>query len=239
MDHVNNNSKPVIFLGSSAVMYYLTEVCELLNIKVAGIIDQDYWGNTSHVCDVPVINSEDIFNNVDLLNAYCQDYHFFCATNWTPENLPSSIRNRHKRNHLLGLIKQHALPCISIVDPRARVSRHATVGHGVFIDANVEVGPRSCIEDFSNIYSNAYIGPYVHIGSNSVIQRSCFITDGSQIEHDCYFGLCAKALKTGARFGAGTFVHEAVYIRRGTVQNETVGMDGANMKRVVPYPIVV
>jgi NDP-sugar pyrophosphorylase family protein len=239
MNHINDNTKPVIFLGSNKVMYYLQEVCDLLGIKIAGIIDQDYWGNTSHICDVPVIDTEDVFNDPSKLAVYQRDYHFFCATNWTPENIPSAIRNRQKRIHLLSLIKQHKLPCISIIDPTARVSRYSTIGHGTWIDANVEVGPKSCVDNFSNIYSNTYIGPYVHIHDNCVIQRSCFITDGSQIEHDSYFGLCSKALKTGAKFGAGTFVHEAIYIRRGTVANEVVSMLGANMKRVVPYPIVI
>jgi acetyltransferase-like isoleucine patch superfamily enzyme len=239
MHHINDTTKPVIFLGSNKIMYYLQEVCDSLGIAIAGIIDKDYWGNTSHVCEIPVIDSEDSFADPVKLDYYQRNFNFFCATNWTPENLPSAIRNRHKRMHLLSLIKQHELSCISIVDPTARVSKYSTVGRSTWIDANVEIGPKSCIEDFSNIYSNTYVGPYVNIGDNCVIQRNCFITDGSQIEHDSYFGLCAKALKTGARFGAGTFIHEAVYIRRGTVPNETVGMDGSNMKRVVPYPIVI
>lgn len=239
MNHVNDLSRPLIFLGSNAVMYYLQEVCDSLGITIRGIIDQDYWGNTDHVCEIPVIDTELSFADEEKLDYYKHNFNFFCATNWTPENLPHAVRNRQKRLDLLNLIQQHQLPCISIVNPTARVSKFSNIGHGTWIDANVEIGPKSCVGNFVNIYSNAYVGPYVNIDDNCVIQRSCFITDGSQVEHDSYFGLCAKALKTGARFGAGTFVHEAVYIRRGTVPNETVGMDGANMRRVVPYPIVI
>jgi hypothetical protein len=51
-----------------------------------------------------------------------------------------------------------------------------------------------------------------------------------------YFGLCVKALKHGAKFGSGTIIHEAIYIRRGTVENEVVSMESDNLRRVKSYP---
>jgi hypothetical protein len=239
MTHINNNSKPLIFLGSSNVMYDLIEICEQLDIKISGIVDQDYWGNTEHICDIPVIDSEACFEDVEKLEFYKKNYHFFCAVNWTPENNEIAIRNRKKRIHVLSIIDKYQLPCISLVNPTAVVSKYASIGHGVLIDSLAILAAKSSVGDFSNIYLAAKIGHEASIDRNCVIQRECFITDGCQIEHDSYFGLCSKALKVGARFGAGTFVHEAVYIRRGTVKNEIVSMDGVNMKRVVPYPIVI
>jgi acyl-[acyl carrier protein]--UDP-N-acetylglucosamine O-acyltransferase len=156
-----------------------------------------------------------------------------------PENNETAIRNRQKRNRLLAIIDHHQLPCISIVDPSARISKYSSIGRGVFVDAGVNLNPYCQIDNFTNIYCNALVGSNTYIGQNCVIQRECFITEGCIVEHDSYFGLCTKALKVGAKFGAGTFVHEAIYIRRGTVENEIVSMHGANMKRIVPYPIVV
>jgi acetyltransferase-like isoleucine patch superfamily enzyme len=238
MNHINDNTKPVIFLGSNNLLYIMTEVCDLLNIKVAGIIDRDYWGNTDNICDVPVIDTEDSFSDPDKLQEYKSNFNFFCAVNWLPENNDVSVRNRQKRNNLLDVIDRYQLPCISIVDPSARISKYSSIGHGIFIDAGVHVNPNCRIDNFTNIYCNAFVGSNTHIGHNCVIQRECFITEACEIEHDSYFGLCSKALKVGAKFGSGTFVHEAIYIRRGTVANEIVSMHGANMKRIVPYPIV-
>lgn len=239
INHINDRSRPLIFLGSNSLLYIMTEVCDSFNIQIAGIIDQDYWGNTEHICEVPVIDTEDSFNNPDTLQKYKDNFNFFCAVNWMPENNDTAIRNRQKRNHLLSIIDQYQLPCISIVDSGARISKYSSIGRGVFIDAGVNVNPHCHIEDFTNIYCNAFVGSNTHIGKNCVVQRDCFITEACEVEHDSYFGLCSKALKVGARFGAGTFVHEAIYIRRGTVANEIVSMQGTNMKRVVPYPIVV
>lgn len=217
----------------------MTEVCDSFGIKIAGIIDQDYWGNTDSVCEVAVIDTEDSFAHTDRLKYYKNNFNFFCAVNWTPENNKASIRNRQKRTRLLSIIDQYQLPCISLVNPSARISQHSSIGHGVFLDARVHIDPKSHIDDFTNVYFNAYVGPYVHIGQNCVIQRDCFITDGCRVGHDSYFGLCSKALKVDAEFGPGTFVHEAIYIRRGTVPNEIVSLHGPNMRRIQPYPIVV
>jgi hypothetical protein len=65
------------------------------------------------------------------------------------------------------------------------------------------------------------------------------VTEACTVGNDSYFGLCSKALKVGATFGANTFIHEAIYIRRGTLENEIVSMTGTNTKRVAPYPVVI
>jgi hypothetical protein len=48
-------------------------------------------------------------------------------------------------------------------------------------------------------------------------------------------GISVKAFKSGAVFGRGSFIHEGIYIRRGTIENEVVSMNGANTKRVINY----
>jgi hypothetical protein len=239
MSHINDLSKPVIFLGSNSLLYIVTEACEAHGITVQGIIDQDYWGNTSRVCDVPVIDTELSFQDPDVLDYYRHNFNFFCAVNWMPEQNDVAVRNRQKRHHLLNVINQYQLPCISIVDATARISRYSTIGHGVFIDAGVTVNPHCHIDNFTNIYCNAFIGSNTCIEQNCVIQRDCFVTEACRVGHDSYFGLCSKALKVGAEFGAGTFIHEAIYIRRGTVPNEIVSLQGPNMRRIQPYPVVI
>ena len=238
MNQINDISRPVIFLGSNSLLYIVTEACERLGITVKGIIDSDYWGNTDHVCEVPIIDSEHSFYDAELLDYYQQNFNFFCAVNWLPEQNDVAVRNRQKRKHLLSIIDKYKLPCVSIVDSTARISRHSNLGRGVFVDAGVTVNPHCDIGDFSNIYCDAFVGSNTKIGQNCVIQRQCFITEACTVGDDSYFGLCSKALKVGATFGTGTFVHEAIYIRRGTLPNEIVSMHGTNMKRVVPYPMV-
>lgn len=230
---INDNSKPVIFLGSSYNMYKLTEVCDDFGIEFVGIIDSDYYGNTKTVCDIPVIDTETTFDNSDTLSYYRDNFNFFNAVNWSPEQVNFAIRNTQKRKKFNDLTDQHRLNCVSLIDPSARVSKYSQIGRGVYVDAHVILEAKTVIGDYTNIYYSTCIGHDTTIGKNCVIQRQCLITSSTTVEDDCYFGLCVKALKPGARFSHGTFIHEGIYIRRGTTRNEIVSMNSINQSRLV------
>jgi UDP-3-O-[3-hydroxymyristoyl] glucosamine N-acyltransferase len=214
-------------------MSKLSDVCRINNIEIAGIIDNDYWGNTCSLSDIPVINGEQCFEDPAQLEHYRKNFNFFCATNWSPENDPATVRNRNKRFRLINLIDQHELNCISLIDPLSRISTSAYVGQGVYIDAFVLIESHCKIHNHSSIYAYTGIGHHTQVMSNCVIQRHCSIAGDCVFEPNTYLGTAVKALKTGATFGEGTFIHEAVYIRRGTVPNEIVGQRGKNMNRVI------
>lgn len=233
--HINNGEKPLIFLGSNDAMYILTEACEQLGIKFAGIIDKDFYGNRDYICDVPVIDSEESFNDPEKLAYYKNNFNFFCATNWIPEPTPVHIRNREKRLMLLDLLDTHKLNCISIVHPKSNVSRHAEIHPGVYIDAHVNVEPKVVVGAHSRIMYLTAIAHNTIIGRNCVFSRHCGIGAYCVFEDNVFFGNASKGLKNGATFSENTFVHEGVYIRRGTVQNEVVSMISPNQRRVVHY----
>jgi len=236
--HINDNSKPLIFLGSNIIMEKYTEICEEHGITVYGIIDKDYHRNTNKICDIPVIDTEESFDDLEKLIYYKENFNFFCATNWTPLTDKVSIRNRDKRNRLINLIKQHGLNCISIIDTfSTKITRSITVGQGVYIDGYVNIEPKASIGDFTNIYSHAHIGHDSSIGKNCVIQRVACLASECTIEDDVFMGISVKAFKSGAVFGKGSFIHEGIYIRRGTIPNEIVSMNGENMKRVINYVV--
>jgi carbonic anhydrase/acetyltransferase-like protein (isoleucine patch superfamily) len=232
-NHVNDNSKPLIFLGSNYAMLIIKEVCDEVGITVQGIIDSDYFGNTDTICGMPVIDSEECFNDPAKLSFYQQHFNFFCATNWSPEHNAVQQRNRDKRHQLIDLIDSLQLPCISLIDPRANVSRYATVGKGVFVDAmcNVEAGAQ--LHDYVNIMWACGIGHDTVVERNCTLQRQCWTGGNCYFEHDTFLGIGVRALKTGAIFGARTWIQELVYIKRGTVADEIVGLEGKNQRRVV------
>lgn len=233
---INDTSKPLILLGSNACIYKVTEVCDMIGIQVAGIIDQDYYGNTKEICEIPVIDSEASFQDPVLLDHYRNNFNFFCAVNWRAEKTPITERNRHKRNTWLKTIHQYQLGCISIVDPNARISKHSTIGVGCFVDAHVMIEPRCTVGDFTNIYYNTFLGHDSHVGKNCVLQRQCLLTANVTVGNDCYFALAVKFMKPGASAGAGTFIHEGIYLRRGTLENEVVSQHAGNQRRVISYP---
>jgi len=235
---VNDTNRPLIFLGSNLVMYKFTEVCDMLGIKVAGIIDQDYYGNTAEICELPVIDSELCFQDPVKLEHYRNNFNFFCAVNWSPEKNTVTQRNRNKRNMLLNLIEHYQLPCISIVDPDARISKRSSIGAGCFVDAHVMIESQTTVGDFTNIYYNTILGHHNTVGRNCVFQRQCILTGSNTVGNDSYFAPAVKFMKTGASAGANTFIQEGIYLRRGTVENEVVSEHAGNQSRVRSYPTV-
>lgn len=228
----NNNDRPLILLGSSAAMLKITDVCDLVGIEVAGIIDSDYWGNTEFLDGIPVIDSEHSFNDVEKLEYYRENFNFFCASTWIPVNDQITTRNRRKRSMLIDLIDKYNLNCISIVDPLARVSSSAKIDKGVFIDAFALIEPHTEINDFANIFAFVGLGHHTRVMRNSVIQRHCSIAARCLIEPDTFISVACRVLKKGAVIKKGTFIHEAIYIRRNTVENEIVSIHSENPKRV-------
>lgn len=225
MSHVNNNSKPLIFLGSNAVMGKLLDICDEQEITVNGIIDNDYFGNRDSVGGIPVIDTEESFNDPKKLNFYKSSFRFFCATNWTPLKDQISVRNKNKRQHLINLIKQYDLDTISLVSKTASISPRAVIGKGAFIDTLSVLEPGVTIGDFTNIYAHVLIGHDMKIGENCVVQRKSIVAQESIVEDNCFFGPCVTAIKSKVIFKKGTFVQEGIYIKRGTVEDEIVTPD--------------
>lgn len=233
ISHINDATRPLIFLGSNSIMHKLVGICEDHGITVAGIIDSDYYGNCDQLCEIPVIDSESFVNDTAKLAHYRNNYNFFCATNWIPEQSPVAVRNRQKRNRLIDMIESNSLNCISLVDRDARMLKYAEIGRGVFLDAHVMIEVKSKIGDFVSIYYNTLIGHDNVVGKNCVFQRQCILTGNNVVEPDVFFGVAVKALKPGAVFKRNSFIHEGIYIRRGTTENEVVSMNSINQSRLV------
>jgi acetyltransferase-like isoleucine patch superfamily enzyme len=233
------NTKPLIFLGSNSVMELYSETCDENGIVVAGIIDSDYYGSRDTVCGIPIIDSESSFENPEQLAYYRENFVFFCAVNWQPVDTEINQRNRKKRQHYIDLINQHDLTCINIIDQRAKVSPSAQLGKGIYVGEFATLDPRVQIGDFVNIYGQCHIGHDTQIGVNSVIQRRCSLVGELTVESNVFVASNVYLLKNHARIGQGTFVHECIYLRRGTVANEIVSLQGANLRRVRAYPCEV
>lgn len=229
---INSNTRPVIFIGSSYSMLELVEVCEYFNIKVHGIIDQDYYGNTQALDGIPVIDAESAFDDPERAQYYRENFNFFCATNWTPIKNPVHTRNREKRMRQIDLIDQHELSTISLIHHKADVSKYSTVGKGVYIDAFASIEPGVTIEDFVNIYSHCIVGHHATLKRNSVFQRRTSLASGCTYGRNVYFGLLAVHFKTDVTVADGTFIQQGVCFARATVENEVVEFNGGNTRRV-------
>lgn len=230
--HINDNARPLIFLGSNSNLFKISEACHSQGIVIHGIIDSDYYGNTDSISGIPVIDTTDCFSNVEKKEYYRTNFNFFCVTNWIPEQTPVHVRNKKKRDDLIECIIAHQLNAITIIDKSSVVSRHATIGRNIYIECLSHVSPEAIIDDHCFIGSMVGISHHVHIHANCVVQGDCRIISHCVLQPNTYFGTGVRALKPGSVFGENTFIHEMVYIRRGTVPGEIVSFDGENISRV-------
>jgi len=229
---INDNSRPLVFLGSNAAIWFLTDTCEQHGIQVAGIIDSDYFGNTDQIEGVPVIDTELVFADPERLAYYKNTYNFFIATNWLADRDPIQVRNRLKRQRLIDLIEQHDLPCISLVDQSAKVHRTTRIGRGVFVDGFAYVSAFNEIEDFVSIFAYSALGHHNRIGKNSVIQRQSGIKDDNVIESEVYIGLHSQIFGDHLTIASGTVIHPCMAIRRSTAPNEVVSLAGKDLRKI-------
>jgi len=215
-----------------------TDICEEHNILVHGIIDSDYYGNTTEICSIPVIDCEESLTDPSRLQYYRENFNFFCASHWLPMTDPAAIYRKSKRTRLINFITKNDLQCISFVDTfSTKLPKSSIIGRGVYIDGYVNLEPKVKIGNFTNIYSHSHIGHDSIIGNNCVFQRASCLASSCIVEDEVYIGIAAKCFKSDATFSKGTFIHEGIYLRRGTVPNEVVSMNGSNMRRVVSYII--
>lgn len=231
---INDNSKPLIFIGSNYHLCFFTDACEMHGIKVHGIIDNDYYGNTAELDGVPFIDTEVSFDDPEKLEYYKNNFNFFLATNWVPTGIQPDIavRNKQKRDRLISIIEKYGLPCINLVDPTARIHKSATLGKNIFIDANCYLAPKSSIGDFTNLFTGAGIGYNTKIGNSCVFQRHSGTMNDMTIEDEVYFGLHAQAPKDGSLIRRGTVVHPCLMVLRDTQENEEISLVGKDLRRV-------
>jgi len=230
--HLNNSSKPLLFIGSNSDIHQYAEACEQHGIEIAGIIDSDYFGNQAKYCDIPVVGSEKEFDDPTKLQYYKDNFNFFCATNWVPGSDPITVRNTAKRHMLLDLIDQFDIPCISLVEKTAIVSSSAIIGKSCYIGHMVILEPKVIISDFVTIQAQSLVAQRSLISKNCVLQRFVGFPADSIMEENVFLSSLVRIGKPGITLGKGTFVTENIYLRRGTIAEEIVSVDGGNTKRV-------
>lgn len=223
---VNDNSKSLILVGSRWSLGVIKRICGQHDIKIAGIIDSDYYGNTDDIGGISVIDTEK-----NILN-YKDTYNFFLASIWTPEKTAEATRNRKRRQDLIDIIEDNQLPCITLIDKNSVVDDDVTFGKNCLVDCFAVIGEQNTFGNYVSIYHQAGFGHHNVVGDHCVFQRKSGITSSSIIEDYCYFGLNSNVLGSNLRFGSGTVVQPGLNLLRGTKENEVVSLAGKDLRRI-------
>lgn len=228
-----------MLIGSNSKMFFLKDICEELGIVIAGIIDSDYFGNTSSIDDIPVVDTEHSFNDPQRVEFYKNNYNFFLATNWSPHKDSVAVRNREKRLQLMALVDQHDLPCVSLIDPSARIQKTTRIGKSVLIDSFAYISANNVIEDYAQIFAMSSMGVGNTINRNCVMQRRCAIMHNTVFEENVYFELGVGVYVSDVVFKKNTVIHPGIIMGRGTQENELVSLAGKDLRRVYTCYTVV
>ena len=222
---INDTSIPLVLIGTNSNIFKIHELAETIGYNIVGIIDDDYHGQ-GNFRGIPIIAKEEEI-------ASLKDTHqFFCVTNWLPYKDEVSVRNRLKRSRYLELMDQLDLNVATIVSPQARVSKHSTLGKGVYVEDFSVVEPDVTVSDYVSLHVFSYVGHATTIGRNSVLQRFVLVTSYMTIENDVYFGLCSKACRNNTIVRENTFLHSSLMLLRDTEPDEVIGLVGKDLRRI-------
>ena len=211
-------TKKIIFLGTSVSMGIQIETAERMGYEITGIIDSDWFGNQDTFFEVPVIDSETIFETDP---THYQNVEFFICVNWDPTVNPKGIL---KRKRFIDLVNRYQLPCTNLISDLAYISRFAKLGKNVFVGNATTIEPDCVIDDFVCIMNNVTLGHHSRIGSNSVMQRMSSLK--GTVGHDSYVGIGSMIFSPyGCAVGNNVDIGPGLYVSRDVKDNEQVRLD--------------
>lgn len=180
--------KPIVFVGSNGNLLQMVDNTHSTGRTVAGIVDSDYYGNTSHIENIPIIGSELDFR-------WTNQYDYFLATSWfSTLNDDVLIRGAEKRKRLIEVLLQNNITCTSLVHSRAYVPATCSIGQGVMIGVDAVLGNYVQVGDFAQIREQSYVAHEAQIGRSTVIQVGCYIGSEAEIGDESYIGVRATVV---------------------------------------------
>lgn len=210
-------TKPILFLGESRQISDLLDTCHLLKLEVAGIIDQDFYGNTEAVDGIPFVGSE---NDVDWQQLK-KDYDFFISIN----PVPGVPRNVEKRKRFINLVDQHGLTCANILDPQSRISSRAKLGQGIFVGFGACISPHVEVGDHCQLH---YLAGVMHdcvLGRNVIVNRAAGVVSWVTIGNNVYLAPFSRILHAKT-IGDDSVINSGVLVFRDVEPGETVRITG-------------
>lgn len=171
--------KQLVFLGSNHNLRQMADIADMLGYEVMGIVDQDYFGNTDYICNIPVIGNELTWDK--------KDYVYFNAVNYNP--LASHQRNNAKRQQLQELASEKQLTCINLIHPAAIVAPTVRLGHNIMICAGAIVSNYATLNSYCQIREQSYIAHNAVIGAGAVVQVQGYVGSEIVVGDNAYIGI--------------------------------------------------
>ena len=216
--------RPLIFLGSSASIDSFVEVARLTDRPIAGIVDDNFFGNTHEICRIPVIGSEQSWE----FEKTCNQFDYFIGSSMVPIN----VIDRKKRLKMIGIVKQYNLNLDTLIHPSSYIYPEVTIGAGSYVGYCASINNRVAIGKHCQIHAYVGISHDCEIGSNTCIAHQAMIAGQNQIGNNVHIGMGAAVCKNNVVVGNDAVIHPKITVMRDIEENEIVHLGGTNTRRI-------
>jgi acetyltransferase-like isoleucine patch superfamily enzyme len=221
----NNITRPIIFLGASSNLDNFVHVANLVNKNIAGIIDDNFFGNTENKCGIPVIGSEESWN----FDLFREEFDYFIGASMVPINQA----DRAKRIKMIDIAEKYHLSLATLIHPRSEIYPGASIGSGSYVGFCASISNRVVIGQHCQIHSYVGITHDCQVGNNTSIANQVMIAGNTTIGSHVHIGMGATLCKSnGITVGDHAVIHPRITVMRNVEQNETVHMAGNNTRRI-------
>lgn len=182
-----SNLPPIVLVGLGGNTVELLELIET-QYRIAAILS-DTPAHAPAYCGTPV-------HRLDQASRFADCAFLFLIGS------EQSFPRRRAMIDALGVPDQRFA---TLVDPRAVVSRLATLGAGTVLSSGVTITANAVLENHVLVLPQTVIHHDVRIGDCSIIGSHVTIAGGVQIGARCYIG-SASAIRNGVSIGDGALI---------------------------------
>jgi len=216
--------RSLIFLGSSSSIDSFVQVARLTNRQIAGIVDDNFFGNTNNICNIPVIGSElswDFEHTRD-------QFDYFVGASMVPIN----TNDRNKRKNMIDIVERHHLNLATLIHPVSDIYPGAIIGAGSYVGYCASINNRVVIGEHCQIHAYVGISHDCEIGTNTCIAHQVMIAGSNRVGNNVHIGMGAAICKNNVVIGHHAVIHPRITVMRDVEDNEIVHLGGNNTKRI-------
>tara|TARA_E500000331_G_C17271873_1_gene719645 strand:- start:8469 stop:9104 length:636 start_codon:yes stop_codon:yes gene_type:complete len=200
--------KKILLIGSGGHARVVIDALERLDYDLKGIIDLNYKKSKELILGYKVIG-----NYEKLKKFKPKDYFVFIA-----------IGDNQIRKKYFNKVKKRGFKIPNIVHPSSNVSKHVSLGKGIFINIKAIINASARIKD------NTIINTASIIEHETVIGKNCHICPGAKIAgrvligDDTFIGLGTNIIQN-VKIGKNTKVGAGLTVKKNIKKNTTFSIN--------------
>lgn len=190
--------KPVIILGAKGIAQAALEIFNSNHIVVYGFLDEDKKLHGQEINVIPILGHTEDEGFLKLIGKKCEAF--------------VAVDDNKYRHFLVKLLNDNRkVQPINAIHGSAIIASDATIGHGNFINARVNIGSGTKVGNHGIFHSGAIIdhkselGDFVQIGAGALINSNVTIGDSAFIGSGAIL-VSGISIGKNARVGAGSVV---------------------------------